>query len=102
MRLWLLDEVKEVEAGLRGLVGVIVERADKEVDVLMPGYTHLQVSVHVQDSHSSPLLPFCFDLGLGINWLIIRLYSAANPSDGPISSSPMPFPSKTTSNVSSN
>lgn len=45
MRLWLLEEVKEVEAGLKGLIRVMVERADKEKDVLMPGYTHLQVRI---------------------------------------------------------
>lgn len=43
MRIWLLDEVKEVEDALRALIRVMVERADKEVDYLMPGYTHLQV-----------------------------------------------------------
>jgi argininosuccinate lyase len=43
MRLWLLDEVKDVEADLKGLIRVMIERADKEVDILMPGYTHLQV-----------------------------------------------------------
>ena len=45
MRLWLLDEIKEVEAGLKALVTVMVERADKEKDILMPGYTHLQVRI---------------------------------------------------------
>jgi argininosuccinate lyase len=44
MRLWLLDAVGEVEAALKSLIRVIVERADKEADYLMPGYTHLQVS----------------------------------------------------------
>ena len=44
MRLWLLDEVAEIEAALKALVSVIVERADKEQDILLPGYTHLQVS----------------------------------------------------------
>lgn len=44
MRLWLLDEVKDVEQGLKGLIRVMVERADKEKDYLLPGYTHLQVS----------------------------------------------------------
>ena len=44
MRLWLLDEVKEIEAGLKAFISVIVERADKEQDILLPGYTHLQVS----------------------------------------------------------
>lgn len=43
-RLWLLGEVKEVEAALKGLIRVMVERADQEKDLLLPGYTHLQVS----------------------------------------------------------
>lgn len=44
MRLWLLGEVRAVEKGLKDLIRVMVERADKEKDILMPGYTHLQVS----------------------------------------------------------
>ena len=47
MRLWLIDEVKEIESGLRALIRVMVERADKEKDVLLPGYTHLQVRISV-------------------------------------------------------
>lgn len=43
-RLWLLGEVKDTEEALRGLISTMVERADKEKDVIMPGYTHLQVS----------------------------------------------------------
>lgn len=43
MRLWLLDQVVDVQASLEGLIRVMVERADKERDVLLPGYTHLQV-----------------------------------------------------------
>jgi len=49
MRLWLLDEIKDVELGLRGLIRVMVERADKEKDILMPGYTHLQVRLIYTD-----------------------------------------------------
>ena len=43
MRLWLLGEVTEVEAGLKDLIRVMAERADKEKEILLPGYTHLQV-----------------------------------------------------------
>lgn len=43
MRLWLLDEVQDVEQGLRALIRVMIERADQEKDYLLPGYTHLQV-----------------------------------------------------------
>jgi argininosuccinate lyase len=42
-RLWLLGEVKDTEDALRGLISTMVERAEKEKDVIMPGYTHLQV-----------------------------------------------------------
>ncbi|KAK7467032.1 argininosuccinate lyase [Stygiomarasmius scandens] len=51
MRLWLLDEIKDVELGLRGLIRVMVERADKEKDILMPGYTHLQRGQPIRWSH---------------------------------------------------
>ena len=43
MRLWLLQEVKGIKDGLKGLIRVMVERADKERPYLLPGYTHLQV-----------------------------------------------------------
>lgn len=44
MRLWLMDNVLDVVEGLKNLIRVMVERADKEVEYIMPGYTHLQVS----------------------------------------------------------
>jgi argininosuccinate lyase len=45
MRLWLLDQVGELESALKAVISVIVERADKEKEYLMPGYTHLQVGL---------------------------------------------------------
>ena len=57
MRLWLLDEIKAVEDGLKGLIRVMVERADKEVDILMPGYTHLQVTLSFFESQVKSLTP---------------------------------------------
>lgn len=47
MRLWLLDQVGELEDALKSVIGVIIERADKEKEILMPGYTHLQVGVSI-------------------------------------------------------
>ena len=47
--MWLLDAIRGdedgegVERALKALVSVLVERADREVEYLMPGYTHLQV-----------------------------------------------------------
>lgn len=43
MRLWLLDEVQDIENSLKGLVRVMANRAERETQHLMPGYTHLQV-----------------------------------------------------------
>ncbi|TBU45731.1 argininosuccinate lyase [Dichomitus squalens] len=51
MRLWLLGEVCTVEKGLKDLIRVMVERADKEQDILMPGYTHLQRGQPIRWSH---------------------------------------------------
>ncbi|KAI0724062.1 argininosuccinate lyase [Cerioporus squamosus] len=45
------DQVRKVEKGLKDLIRVMVERADKEKDVLMPGYTHLQRGQPIRWSH---------------------------------------------------
>jgi argininosuccinate lyase len=44
VRLWLLEEAEKIENELKELIRVIVERADQEKGILMPGYTHLQVT----------------------------------------------------------
>lgn len=51
MRLWLLGEVDDIESSLVGLVRIMVERADKERDILLPGYTHLQRGQPIRWSH---------------------------------------------------
>jgi argininosuccinate lyase len=43
MRLWLLKASSDIQQALINLITVMVERADKERDAIMPGYTHLQV-----------------------------------------------------------
>jgi argininosuccinate lyase len=50
MRLWLREEASSVLSHLRELILVAVERAEKEIDIIMPGYTHLQV--RERDAHS--------------------------------------------------
>jgi argininosuccinate lyase len=50
-RLYLRDESAEIRGLLDGLVGVLVEIAEKNLDVIMPGYTHLQVAQPVRFSH---------------------------------------------------
>ncbi|KAF8921394.1 putative argininosuccinate lyase [Mucidula mucida] len=51
MRLWLLEEIKDIEQGVKALIRVLVERADNEKDYLMPGYTHLQRGQPIRWSH---------------------------------------------------
>ncbi|EKM55483.1 uncharacterized protein PHACADRAFT_256131 [Phanerochaete carnosa HHB-10118-sp] len=51
MRLWLLDQVKEIKSCLKALIRVMVERADREKDYLLPGYTHLQRGQPIRWSH---------------------------------------------------
>ena len=51
MRLWLREELKTLEGWLSDLLRVIVARAEKEVDTVMPGYTHLQRAQPIRWSH---------------------------------------------------
>jgi argininosuccinate lyase len=43
MSLWLRKASTELQCLLKQLIAVFIERAEKEIDILMPGYTHLQV-----------------------------------------------------------
>lgn len=51
VRLWLRREIEEVREHLRELIRVTVERAAEEIDILMPGYTHLQPAQPIRWSH---------------------------------------------------
>jgi argininosuccinate lyase len=50
-RLWLIKEVNRTRASLHQLITVACDRAEAEVDVLMPGFTHLQNAQTVRWSH---------------------------------------------------
>lgn len=50
-RLWLLGEIATVHGHLRELIRTAVERAAAEIDLLMPGYTHLQPAQPTRWSH---------------------------------------------------
>ena len=43
-RWWLRNRIDELDGLLAGLITVAVARAEAEIDVLMPGYTHLQLA----------------------------------------------------------
>ncbi|KAJ6596783.1 argininosuccinate lyase [Mycena vulgaris] len=64
MRLWLLDQVQDIEQSVKGLLHVIVDRAEKEKDILLPGYTHLQRGQPIRWSHLllSHAMSFRYDL----------------------------------------
>lgn len=51
MRLWLSENLTELEANLKLLIAVFVKRAEAEIDVLMPGYTHMQRAQPIRWSH---------------------------------------------------
>ena len=51
LRLWLLDHLPILEAVLAGLQDALLFRAELDMDILMPGYTHLQRAQPVLLSH---------------------------------------------------
>lgn len=51
VRIWLRAEIAHLRGHLNQLIGVTIERAAEEIDLLMPGYTHLQPAQPVRWSH---------------------------------------------------
>jgi argininosuccinate lyase len=51
MRLWLRDELRNIEAHLVDFLKVMTARAENEIDHIMPGYTHLQRAQPIRWSH---------------------------------------------------
>lgn len=51
MRLYVRDELRIIREQLVSLIGVMINRAEKEMNVLMPGYTHLQRAQPIRWSH---------------------------------------------------
>ena len=51
MRLWLNKHLKHIEINLKSLMVAFLNRADAEIDLLMPGYTHLQRAQPIRWSH---------------------------------------------------
>jgi argininosuccinate lyase len=50
-RLYMRDAVKEVNEGLKNLMGTIFDKASAGIDVIMPGHTHLQSAQPVLFAH---------------------------------------------------
>ncbi len=51
VRLWLRDEIDEIVGLLGALQIVLVEKASEHADVILPGFTHLQVAQPVSFGH---------------------------------------------------
>ena len=51
LRLYLLDEMAALEEALVELQAAIVDKAEAHLDVVMPGYTHLQQAQPLLFSH---------------------------------------------------
>ncbi|KAI9833464.1 MAG: hypothetical protein M1819_003622 [Sarea resinae] len=64
MRLWLRDELRKIEAHLVDFLRVFAGRAELEINVLMPGYTHLQRAQPIRWSHWLLSYASCFSSDL--------------------------------------
>lgn len=51
MRLWLRDQLDRLEGYLVDFLKVMISRAEKEIEYVMPGYTHLQRAQPIRWSH---------------------------------------------------
>ncbi len=51
MRLWLRAEIAHIITLIHQLVEAGVDRAEREIDYVMPGYTHLQRAPPIRWSH---------------------------------------------------
>ncbi len=51
VRLWLRSQIDHLDGHLRDLIRTVVDRAEAEIDLLMPGYTHLQPAQPIRWSH---------------------------------------------------
>lgn len=91
MRIWLREEASTILSHLKELISITVARAEKEVDVVLPGYTHLQVN---QKHQCVPCSFFPYKPG--------NEFSALNPSAGRICYFRTPGFGRRTPNVSNN
>ncbi len=50
-RMWVLEAIPELEAAASELQSILVQRAERDMETLMPGYTHLQRAQPILLSH---------------------------------------------------
>ena len=49
--MWLRDEIRTLIKHMKDLIGTATSRAETEMDLLLPGYTHLQRAQPIRWSH---------------------------------------------------
>ena len=50
-RLWVMQALADLEAAIRALQSTLIERAESDMEVVLPGYTHLQRAQPILLSH---------------------------------------------------
>lgn len=82
MRLWLRDELREIEKYLIDLLQVVAERAEQDIDYIMPGYTHLQRAQVIRTYESVEAVLITSSLYVGvIGYLVTARPSSPTWSD---------------------
>jgi len=51
VRLYILNETREIQERIFLLLEALLSKADESIDIIMPGYTHLQVAQPIRASH---------------------------------------------------
>lgn len=51
MRMYLRDESERIVSRIDDLVNLLADKAESEIDTIMPGYTHMQIAQPVRLSH---------------------------------------------------
>jgi argininosuccinate lyase len=51
LRLYIRDQSKRIDLLIRNLISLMLDLAEVHIDVVMPGYTHLQIAQPVRFSH---------------------------------------------------
>jgi argininosuccinate lyase len=75
IRLWLRDEVVRALQAIRGLQESLVALAEDNVDIVMPGYTHLQRAQPVLFSHAMLAYAEMFERDHGrFAWSLLGLF----------------------------
>ncbi len=57
IRLYLIDEIKEIIELLKELITTLLNKADSNLDTIMPGYTHMQRAQPITFAHH--LMAYC-------------------------------------------